>query len=75
MNNTYSIEVTCLFCEATLKAEEGKEYKSGDLIKCYECNEMNDYDALVDLAKEKGLKVVKADVENHIKSKFKNLFK
>lgn len=75
MESNYTITVTCLFCEAALKREKEKEFKSGDLIKCSECGEMNDYDAVLDIAKEKGIKVVKDEFEKEIKAKFKWLFK
>jgi len=75
MDKSYSIEVVCLFCDATLKIEEDKEYQSGDMIKCSACGELNDYDSVLDIAKEKGVELVKDDLEKELKSKFKNLFK
>ena len=75
MDKNYSVEVECLFCDAALKVEVGKEYQSGDMIKCSECGELNDYDSLLDVAKEKGMELVKVELEKELKSKFKNLFK
>lgn len=75
MGNNYTIEVTCLFCDAPMKVEEEKKLESGDIIKCSACGELNDYDSLVDVAKEKGVELVKANLEKEIKSKFKKLFK
>ncbi len=75
MDKNYSIEIVCLFCDAALKIEEGKEYQSGNLIKCSECGELNDYDSVLDVAKEKGVDLVKSELEKEIQSNFKNLFK
>lgn len=75
MDKSYTIEVKCLFCEATLQKGENDEYKSGDLIKCSNCNEMNDYDAVLEVAKEKGVEKVKADVTQDIQKQFKDMFK
>lgn len=75
MDKNYTIEVVCLFCDSTLKVEEGKEYQSGDMIKCSECDEFNDYDSVLDIAKEKGVELAKNEFEKELKSTFKNLFK
>jgi phage FluMu protein Com len=75
MGKNYSIEVKCLFCDATLKTEEGQEYQSDDMIKCSECGELNDYDSVLDVAKKQGVELVKVELEKELKLKFKNLFK
>tara|TARA_R110001583_G_scaffold158974_1_gene310812 strand:- start:377 stop:604 length:228 start_codon:yes stop_codon:yes gene_type:complete len=75
MDKHYTIEVVCLFCDSVLKVEEGKEYTSGDMIKCHECGEMNDFDSVLDIAKEKGVEMVKNEATKEIKAKLKNLFK
>ena len=75
MDKNFTIEVKCLFCEATLQKEDDIEYKSGDLIKCPNCGEMNDYDAVIEVAKDKGIKKVKAEVTKDLEKKFKNMFK
>ena len=75
MDKNYTIKVVCLFCDAALKVEEEKEYQSGDMIKCSECEELNDYDSVLDIAKEKGVELAKNELEKELKSMFKNLFK
>ena len=75
MDKSYSIELKCLFCDTTLKTEVEQEYQSGDMIKCSECGELNDYDSVLDVAKEKGVELVKDELEKELKSKLKNLFK
>ncbi|MBD5770611.1 hypothetical protein [Marinomonas colpomeniae] len=75
MDNSYSIEVVCLFCDAPLRIEDNKEYQSGDMINCFECKELNDYDSVLDIAKEKGIKLAKDEFEKEINSSLKNLFK
>tara|TARA_R110002073_G_scaffold223423_1_gene383628 strand:- start:393 stop:620 length:228 start_codon:yes stop_codon:yes gene_type:complete len=75
MEEHFTIDVVCLFCQATLKVEEGKELQSGDMIKCQECGEENDFDSVMEVAKEKGIAKVEAEVADELNSKFKNLFK
>lgn len=75
MDKNYIIEAVCLFCDSVLKVEEGKEYTSGDMIKCHECGEMNDYDSVLDIAKEKGVEMIKKNATKEIKTKLNNLFK
>ncbi|WP_444935332.1 hypothetical protein ACJJIW_12425 [Microbulbifer sp. JMSA004] len=72
MDKNQTIEVVCLFCDATLKVEEGKEYQSGDMIKCSECGDFNDYDSVLDIAKEKGFELAKKELEKELKLKFKH---
>ena len=56
------ISLKCLFCKSDIMAEEGKQYQSGDMIECRECHEMNDYDSLMEVAKEVGLEKMKHEV-------------
>lgn len=75
MDKKYSIDVTCLFCDTPLKGESDRNYASGDMLNCTECGELNDYDAVIGIAKEKGVALVKNNIEKELKAKFKNLFK
>lgn len=74
-DKTYDIPVKCLFCNCTLKVDTETEYKSGDLLKCQECGEDNDYDSLIQVTKDTGSKVVMEDVKKDIEKEFKNIFK
>jgi len=71
----FTVELVCLFCRAPLQGKEGATYASGDLIKCMECGEDNDYDSLLNVAKEKGVGRVKKEAEKQIKDELKKLFK
>ena len=51
--------------------EDNQEFQSGDMIKCSNCEQENDYDSLIEIAKEQVMELVKNEVE----SKFKNMFK
>ncbi|VAW64815.1 hypothetical protein MNBD_GAMMA08-3 [hydrothermal vent metagenome] len=75
MEENFTIEVLCLFCHSTLTADEDMEFESGDLIKCNSCGEMNDYDSVVEVAKEKAVEKVKTEVEEELSKTFNNLFK
>lgn len=70
-----SIALKCLFCHSELKGPEDANYSSGDLIKCQECGEENDFDSVVEVAKETGIAEVKKEVEDQLAKAFKGLFK
>jgi len=75
MDSESKITALCLFCHAPLEAEEDKEFQSGDMIKCNACSELNDYDSVVEVAKEKGTEKVKNEVEAELKKTLGKLFK
>jgi hypothetical protein len=75
MNKEFKIIILCLFCQKPLQAEEGVNFDSGDMIKCESCGELNDYDSLIEVAKEKGVEKVKSQVEAELKKSLKGLFK
>ncbi len=75
MDKRFKIDVVCLFCDSTLKTETGNECASGDMIKCHECGEMNDFDSVLDVAKEKGVERIKVEATKDIKEKLKKLLK
>ncbi|MCL9682739.1 hypothetical protein [Legionella maioricensis] len=67
---SYKIELKCLFCDHVLVAEESKKFQSGDLIPCSNCNKENDYDSLIEVAKEKGIELIRDDLKDHFKKAF-----
>lgn len=69
MKESYKIELKCLYCDFALMGEENKEFQSGDLIICSCCNKGNDYDSLLEVAMEDGIKLIKGDLlEKFIKT-------
>ncbi len=70
-----AITLKCLFCGSQLEGPKGVEYKSGDLIKCSKCGEGNDYDSLMEVAKEEGMAKMKEAVQEQLSKEFKGLFK
>lgn len=75
MDSEFTITALCLFCQAPLHSEENAEFKSGDMIKCGSCGELNDYDSVIEVAKEKGIEKVKSQVEAELEKTMKKLFK
>jgi Tfp pilus assembly protein PilZ len=75
MDSEFKIDVLCLFCQAPLRADENTDFVSGDLIKCKSCGEKNDYDSVIEVAKEKGVEKVKSQVEDELAKTMKSLFK
>jgi len=74
-DKSFTVELKCLFCDCPLKGDTEKEYVSGDMLKCQECGELNDYDALIDVAAEEGKGVVADHEQSEIDKIAKNLFK
>jgi hypothetical protein len=70
-NQNFSVAVVCLFCGCELQGKSDVAYQSGDLIKCAQCGEENDYDSVIEIAQEKGVKKVKDDLEKKLSGLFK----
>lgn len=70
-----TITLQCLFCSATLQGPEDAEYSSGDLIKCGECGEENDFDSLMEVAKEKGVEIMAKEAEKQVAKEMKRILK
>lgn len=71
MKETYTITLLCVFCDTPLQGEDDKEYQSGDLIKCNECGEENDYDSVFEIAKKKGIELVQEEALKTLNQAFK----
>ncbi|AJJ54678.1 hypothetical protein BZ17_648 [Yersinia pseudotuberculosis IP 32953] len=65
------VSLHCLFCKSELKGPGDAKFQSGDLIECIACGEQNDFESVMAVAKEEGLKLAKA----HVNSIIKNIFK
>lgn len=74
-NKKITIPLKCLFCDCELKGDTEKEFSSGDMLECQECGELNDYDALIDVAVDEGKelaeKYAKEEIEKILKRGFK----
>jgi hypothetical protein len=74
-NKQFSISLKCLFCDCELQADTEQEFVSGDMLKCQECDELNDYDALIDVASDEGKALAedyaKREIEKILKKSFK----
>lgn len=75
MDSEFTITALCLFCQAPLVTDEEAEFKSGDLIECKSCGEQNDYDSVLEIAKEKGLEKVKTQFDAELEKSIKKIFK
>ncbi|MFO2972205.1 hypothetical protein SCO12_12170 [Legionella pneumophila serogroup 10] len=64
----FIIELKCLFSDQNLTGIEGKEYTSGDLIVCTNCNKSNLYDSLLKVAIEKAKEKMSNDTLEAFKS-------
>ncbi|MGF1845319.1 hypothetical protein L4C39_19430 [Vibrio clamense] len=73
--SSFTIDLRCLFCDSVLEGDDKTEFASGDMIKCQNCNELNDYDALIDVARDEGLALVKSEFDDQLKRIFGKRFK
>ncbi len=71
----FYIALKCLFCECDLKGDTEKTYQSGDMLKCQECGELNDYDSLIDVAVEEGKATAADYAKEEIEKMLKGIFK
>ena len=74
-DTTFTIELKCLFCDVVLQGDTDIELSSGDMIECQECNEKNDYDSLIQIAKEEGVEKVSKQTKSEIEKILKKAFK
>ena len=70
-----SIALKCLFCQSELMGPEYAQFASGDLIKCQECGEENDFDSVLEVAKETGIAQITSEVEEQLAKTLKGLLK
>ena len=71
----FRITVKCLFCGCDLKGDTERKYQSGDMLKCQECGELNDYDSLIEVAVEEGKASVGDYANKEIAKMLKDIFK
>ncbi len=69
------VALKCLFCQSPIEAPEDSEFSSGDFIKCHACGEENDFDSVIEVAKEEGISEVTVEVQNQLAKTLKRLFK
>ena len=76
MEEKWEIKMTCLFCKSNqFEIEEGREYASGDMIKCGNCGKLNDYESMLNVTKEKAMDIAKAEAKKMIDKTAKDLKK
>ena len=71
----FHITLKCLFCGCDLKGDTEKKYQSGDMLKCQECGELNDYDSLMEVAAEEGKASAVDSAKEEIAKMLKGIFK
>ena len=74
-NKKFTISLKCLFCDSELQNDSEIEFSSGDMLECKECGELNDYDALVDVAVDEGKELVEKYAKEEIEKMLKKTFK
>ena len=74
-DKSFSISLKCVFCDCAINGNTEQEFNSGDMIKCQECEELNDYDVLIELATKEGEELVAERIQSEMEKKLKKLFK
>jgi len=74
-DNEFHITLKCLFCGCDLRVDTDKVYASGDMLKCQECGELNDYDSLIEVATEEGKSSMVDYTKEEITKMIKGIFK
>ncbi|MEI8620053.1 hypothetical protein P4S66_03820 [Pseudoalteromonas sp. B129b] len=74
-NKKFTISLKCLFCDSELQNDSEIEFSSGDMLECKECGELNDYDALVDVAVDEGKELAEKYAKEEIEKMLKKTFK
>ena len=74
-DKSFIVDLKCLFCDCPLEDDAEKEYVSGYMLKFQECEELNDYEALIDVAAEEGKAIVAEYAKNEIEKIAKKMFK
>jgi hypothetical protein len=74
-DKTFTVSLKCIFCDCPLEGDTNKEYSSGDMLKCQNCEELNDYDALMDVAADEGESLVTNYANSEIDKMLKKHFK
>lgn len=72
---TQHISLTCLFCDSALTGDADAKFNSGDMVKCQECGEDNDYDSVLAVAKEKGVAQIKKQLQSEIEKTLAKAFR
>jgi hypothetical protein len=74
-NKQFKVSLKCLFCDCELQGNTEKEFSSGDMLECQECGELNDYDALIDVAVDEGKEIAAKYAKEEIQKMLKKAFK
>lgn len=73
LKTNYKIELKCVFCRAKIfeLPYEGYQPISGDMIRCANCGNSNDYTSIRRIAIDKTVSKIEEDVCNEIVKTFK----
>ncbi|MEA5489455.1 MULTISPECIES: hypothetical protein [Pseudanabaena] len=68
-----SVNLKCLFCNSPVEKlkVKGTMLNSGDLFKCSQCGESNDYDSVLEVAKAEAKTMIKSSIHEVLKKQFK----
>ena len=75
MDKTKQIKLECIFCGSSNFELPYEDYQpqENENIKCSNCNNLNIYKDLLNIAKEKGINEFQKDIEKELQKMFKKL--
>lgn len=75
-DKTYTVTLKCIFCGSTqFEFDENKPPKEGEMIKCDNCGQLNDFSAIKNLCVNKKVEGIKEEYISEIKNMFKKFGK
>lgn len=69
------VELKCLFCDAVLTGDTDKQLNSSELIMCVACGNGNDYDSVLEVAKQQGIDEMKERIRSGLAAELSKIFK
>lgn len=76
LNLPDEVSLQCLFCDSTqFETEPDHPPTSGDVVRCAQCQKMNDFDAMLEVCKEAVVEATKIELERYMKESLKGFLK
>lgn len=76
MEKQYTVTLKCIFCGSTeFEYDENNPPKDGEMIKCENCGQLNDFSAIKNLCVNKKVEEIKEEYITEVKNIFKKFGK
>ncbi len=76
MDKKYKVNLQCIFCGSKdFEYDINNLPKDGDMIKCSNCGQLNDYSAIRNVAVNKKLEEIKKEFHSEVQNKYNKMIK